>query len=64
MRKMFFKYWNDEIKKFDDAMFFYKPDKNGKCEGIFVLHVDDFHYGGSSIFEKIINVSSQAIWGT
>ena len=38
--------------KYDDALFFYKPDKNEKCEGVIVIHVDDFLYnGGSSIFE-------------
>ena len=41
--------------KYDDAMFFYKPNKNGQCEGIVVIHVDDFLYGGSSHFEKVTN---------
>ena len=41
--------------KYDDAVFFYKPNKNGQCEGIIVIHVDDFLYGGSSHFEKFTN---------
>ena len=38
--------------KYDDAMFFYKPNKNGQCEGIIVIHVDDFLYGDPVILKK------------
>ena len=41
--------------KYYDAMFFYKPNKNQQCEGIIVIHVDEFLYGGSSHFEKVTN---------
>ena len=60
------RYWYNQVRdkflnmgltksKYDDAMFFYKPNKNGQCEGIIVIHVDDFLYGGSSHFEKVTN---------
>ena len=39
---------------YDDAMFYYKPSKDKPCEGIIVIHVDDFLYGGSTQFEKKI----------
>ena len=41
--------------KYDNVMFFYKPNKNGQCEGIIVIHADDSLYGGSSHFEKVTN---------
>ena len=60
------RYWYNQVRdkflnmgltksKYDDAMFFYKPNKNGQCEGIIVIHVDDFLNGGSSHFEKVTN---------
>ena len=39
---------------YDDAMFFFKPSKTEACEGIIVIHVDDFLYGGSTQFERKI----------
>ena len=39
---------------FDEALFYYKVD--GHLEGVLALHVDDFIYGGSSLFTKdVIN---------
>ena len=37
---------------YDDALFYFKPSKKEPCEGIIVIHVDDFLYGGSKQFEK------------
>ena len=59
------RYWynrvHEEFRKigltkssFDDAMFYFKPSKKEPCEGIIVIHVDDFLYGGSKQFEKKI----------
>ena len=39
---------------YDDALFYYKPNKKEPCEGIIVIHVDDFLYGGSKQYEKKI----------
>lgn len=39
---------------YDDALFYYKPNKKEPCEGIIVIHVDDFLYGGSTKFAKKI----------
>ena len=33
-------------------MFYFQPSKTESCEGIIVIHVDDFLYGGSMQFEK------------
>ena len=40
--------------QYDDAMFYFKPSNTETCEGIIVIHVDDFLYGGSKQFEKKI----------
>ena len=59
------RYWynrvHDEFVKigltkssYDDAMFYLKPSKTAACEGIIVIHVDDFLYGGSNQFENKI----------
>ena len=39
--------------KYDDAPFYYKS--KDACQGIQVVHVDDFQYSGSAEFEKIID---------
>ena len=39
---------------YDDALFYYKPNKKEPGEGIIVIHVDDFLYGGSKQYEKKI----------
>ena len=39
---------------YDDALFYYKPNRKEPCEGIIVIHVDDFLYGGSQKFKKKI----------
>ena len=43
-----------EKSNYDDALFFYKPNKQEACKGILVTHVDDFLYGGSTEFEDVI----------
>ena len=43
-----------EESNYDDALFFYKPNKQEACKGILVTHVDDFLYGGSTAFEDVI----------
>ena len=58
------RYWYTRVKeelinaemtksRYDDAVFYLKID--GVCHGILIIHVDDFLYGGSSKFEKIIS---------
>ena len=59
------RYWYERVKEeflkvemeesnYDDALFFYKPNKQEACKGILVMHVDDFLYGGSTEFEDVI----------
>ena len=43
-----------EKSNYDDALFFYKLNKQEACKRILVTHVDDFLYGGSSEFEDVI----------
>ena len=59
------RYWYEHVKEeflkvgmrksnYDDALFFYKRNKQEACKGILVTHVDDFLYGGSTQFEDAI----------
>ena len=43
-----------EKSNYDNALFFYKPNKQEACKGILVTHVDDFLYGGSTEFKDVI----------
>ena len=58
-------YWYERVKEeflkvgmeksnYDDALFFYKMNKQEACKGILVMHVDDFLYGGSTEFEDVV----------
>ena len=38
--------------KYDEALFYWRHE--GRCEGVLVIHVDDFLYGGSTKFENLI----------
>ncbi len=65
------RYWynrvNDELIKigmqrplYDEALFYWK--KNGKCQGILAVHVDDFLYGGTDDFQQTIVAKIKSIF--
>lgn len=50
---------------YDDAMFYFKPSKAEACEGIIVIHVDDFLYGGTKQLEnKIEQIRQKFVVGS
>lgn len=57
------RYWYNRVKeeltkigleksRYDEALFYWRHE--GRCEGVLAIHVDDFLYGGSPKFEKLM----------